>query len=368
MTEVNLIVEKRKRVRALVMFFLSQMGTRAKEETFAKSYYGQNTRDRTRLHKHILTALPDAHNQLNSEKFFSLSPDELSTIEKNLSDGLRQLNFDLGGIFNFNPREDVVIPGVRDYKQYDGKWARVPLRDDLETTERIKKAISIQELDFSSGFLNERSPRSKTTRLPDYKENINKEEATFTETTEKTFTKIDGSKVTVIKKTTYVEYSKEKNTIGAWGCLVSSLAIVLSYMKGEDITPQDVDKVADDAGAYNVSSVLDYRKMINDIYHLSAKSENVSQSSNETILSKIDAFLTGENKKPVILMYGTQGNSHFVVVIGLHYDDYGNISHYIISDPNSNTDKARYLDRETLLCPYNKSRKVTHIISLGESN
>jgi hypothetical protein len=362
MTEVNLIVEKRKRVRALVMFFLSQMGTRAKEETFAKAYYGQNTRERTRLHKHILTALSEAHNNLNSEKIFSLSPDELSSIEKNLSDGLRQLNFDLGGVFNFIPREDVIIPGIRDYKQYDGKWARVPLRNDMPTSERKKEKIK-EEIYYVNRTINDLP--GKSAEFPGYQNNVARRDGTFTDTSEETFTKINGEQVKVVKKTYYVEYSQEKNTIGSWGCLVSSLAMVLSYMKRESITPADVDKAADDSGAYSISSNLDYRDMIKNYYSLSASSEDVSQSSNETILSKIDTFLTGDNKKPVILMYGTPGNSHFVVVVGLHYNDYGNISHYLISDPASNTDKARYLDRETLLCPYNKSRKVTHIISMN---
>jgi hypothetical protein len=353
MNNALVLNEQRRRVRGLITLFLKEMKSRKDNS----KYYGTDTQTKNKFYSRIEKAYSEINNRLNNDSFFNLNKDQLFTIEKILTENISRLEFNLSGLLNFTPNEDLVIPGIKEYKEYNSARARVPLYN--EDIPKTRKAIK-EEIFYSDNI-----SQKQTKEFPIHRDYMLNQDNIFTDITEDTFTTIDGKKIDVIRKTRYIEYTDENNAIKSWGSLVNSLANVLSNMKGESITPEDVDKAMDNAGAYRMDSNLYYSDILTNKYGLSAKREDVSQTPIHAILKKIDDTITID-KRPVIIMLGNQSNGHFAVITGIRYDDYGNATHYIINDPTSNSAGGRYLDRETLSSEENKSKRVTAVISLSQ--
>lgn len=344
--------DQRRRVRGLITLFLEEMKSRKDNG----KYYGGDIQAKNKFYSRIEKAYSEINYRLNNNSFFNLTIDQLFTIEKILTENISRLEFNLSGVFNFVPGKDFIIPGIKEYKEYNGSWGRVPLYND----DNLKKRKAIKEEIFYADVISQAKQPDEFQIHQDYMLN---QDNIFTDVTEDTFTTIDGKKIDVIRKTHHVEYTDVNNAIKSWGSLVSSLAGVLSNMKGESLTPEDIDSAMDNAGAYRIDSNLYYSDILTDNYGLSAKREDVTQTPIHATLKKIDDIIT-INKRPVIIMFGDRSNGHFAVITGIHYDDYGNATHYTISDPTSNSTAGKYLDRETLLSGDNRSKRVTEIISL----
>jgi len=348
--------DQRRRVRGLITLFLKEMKSRKDNS----KYYGVDSQVKNKFYNRIEKAYSEINYRLNNDSFFNLTKDQLFTIEKILTENMSALEFNLSGVFNFVPSEDLIIPGIKEYKEYNGVWGRVPLHND----DNPKKRKIVKEEIFYAGNSSQ-SKQKRAEEFPIHQDYMLNRDNVFTDVTEDTFTTIDGKKIDVIRKTRHVEYQDENNAIKSWGSLVSSLAAVLSNMKGESVTPEDIDKAMDNAGAYRIDSNLYYSDILTNNYGLSAERVDVAQTPIHATLKKIDDTITID-KKPVIVMLGNQSNGRFAVITGIHYDDYGNATHYIVNDPTSNTTNGKYLDRETLLSGDDKSKRVTAIINLTQ--
>jgi len=345
--------DQRRRVRGLIALFLKEM----KSHKDNGKYYGIDTQTKNKFYSRIEKAYLEINYRLNNDSFFNLTKDQLFTIEKILTENINRLEFNLSGYLNFTPNEDLIIPGIKEYKEYNGSWGRVPLYNDNSKKRRAVK----EEIFYADNI----SPSKQPERFPIHQDYMLNHDNIFTDVTEDTFTTVDGKRINVIRKTRHVEYQDENNAIKSWGSLVSSLAGVLSNIKKEPVTPEDIDKVMNHAGAYRIDSSLYYSDILTKNYGLSAKREDVSQTPIHEILKKIDDTIIID-KKPVIIMLGNQSNGHFAVITGIHYDDYGNATHYTVSDPTSNSIDGKFLDRDTLLSGDDRSKKLTAIISLSQ--
>jgi hypothetical protein len=289
--------------------------------------------------------------------------------------------------------EDVSIPGMENYNYKQGAYPNVALNNTRPTLVYEDVLMTEEEIEDITGKIISSTQKAPTGYKPKG-EIMTKISQHYHEVDKKTFDEwnqyyrqkygynaFETRKTEHTVKITYDHIPKNVNTIATWGCLVTALADVLSYLRNQNITPDMVDKQADgynnagekiSNGFYAEDSAnLLFPNLLSDRYGYSIGSVNNPNGKNTTGLevnaSNIDFArqLIDEkidSRQPVILQYGPRGNSHFVVAVGYKYDDYGNRSHYIINDPGApnNAEDARFLDRQTL---YNKywGRKVTYI-------
>ncbi len=135
-------------------------------------------------------------------------------------------------------------------------------------------------------------------------------------------------------------YGTDGGTIATSGCGPTAMAMVLTYLTGDEITPVETAEYGDNNGYYvhNEGTSWTYFGDIADEYDVECTQTGVSE---ENIISAL------EDDKPVIMSMGpgtfTRGG-HFIVLTGLNDD--GTIS---VADPNSEVRSQTNYDIDVFL-------------------
>jgi len=136
-----------------------------------------------------------------------------------------------------------------------------------------------------------------------------------------------------------------RNTISQVGCLVTTLANVLSFL-GYPLTPAGVDAVADENNFYGVN--LAFLNEPGAVVEKVTEKKGVYDRKNSFDVSKVEKLLLGG--VPVVGRFG-ENYTHFVTMAGYRKNAKGEIIGFLIRDPGSRNPVNYFVDRKKLIYP-----------------
>lgn len=148
-----------------------------------------------------------------------------------------------------------------------------------------------------------------------------------------------------------------RNTISQVGCLVTTLANVLSFL-GYKVTPAGVDAVADtgdgEKSYYKLNSADLAQR--NEVVSKLTGNRGSYKLKESVDVSEVEKLLLGG--VPVVARFGN-GSRHFVAMAGYRKNANGEIVGFLMRDPGSRNPAHYFLDKKNLWYPKNPAMEWT---------